>query len=140
VRFVAHVASGNADAFNLATVSTYKPAHFPKDMEVLERGSHPPWSRAGGDPHWAIKNLCHWKDKRTIRFLVKVDLQATPGRQLCLPFSVWGRTGGAFESYSPEILRQCLRVVGSQSPRSSSRARKAQLTGQETLTIRTLHS
>jgi hypothetical protein len=46
--------------------------HFPKAMTILKRGSHPTWSHAGGNPPWVVKDLCHWKIKKSISFLAAV--------------------------------------------------------------------
>jgi hypothetical protein len=108
-RFVTAVAGGNLATFSLEVDAVYKPQ---RDVEVLARGSRPAWIRTGGNPHWALEDLCHWKDKRRISFLVAVDRQAPAGR-LCIPYIVDGRTGYADQPNSYDVSgteRNCLRV------------------------------
>lgn len=110
VKFMNRVTGGNVDSFNMEALTAAPIYHFPKSMEILKRGSHPAWSRAGSMPHWAIKNLCHWKDKRHISFLVKVDGAAKKGERLCMPYSAWARTGSNILPYAPSAQRSCLKV------------------------------
>lgn len=105
-RFVARVAGGNLEAFSMDE-DIYV---TPKNLEVLDGGSHPSWSRAGGNPHWAIKELCHWKDKRNISFLVKVNQQAQIGKRLCMAFDVWGKTAEMIYPNNPPLQYRCLKV------------------------------
>jgi hypothetical protein len=98
-RFVTEVAGGNLATFSLEVDAVYRPQ---KDIEVLARGSRPAWVRTGGDPHWALKGLCHWRDKRRISFLVAVDRQAQAGR-LCIPYSVDARTGYSDQPNSYDV-------------------------------------
>jgi len=110
VKFVYQVAVGNVDSFSMEALIVYDGWHFPKAMTILKHGSHPAWSKAGGDPHWVLKDLCHWKIKKTISFLVKVDRHTPPGKRLCMPFDVWARTDSNIEPYAPPIWRECLGV------------------------------
>jgi hypothetical protein len=110
VKFVSHVAGGNVASFSLEADTEAPTFHFPKAMTILERGSHPAWSRAGGNPHWVLKDLCHWKVKKTISFLVAIDKKVQLGKRLCMPFAVWGRTGSNVEPYEPPVQRECLSV------------------------------
>lgn len=103
-RFVARVAGGNVKVFSMYAMRTTSS----KDIEVLKRGSHPAWSKSGGDPHWAVKGLCHWKDKRNISFLVKVDSQAKIGSQACLSTTEIVKTGDIVEPV--KFVRHCLKV------------------------------
>jgi hypothetical protein len=104
VRFVVRVAGGNVEAFNMYAMRTTSS----KDIEVLKRGSHPAWSKSAGDPHWVVKELCHWKDKRNINFLVKVDSQAKLGSQACLSTTETVKADDVVEPVS--FVRHCLKV------------------------------
>lgn len=110
-RFVTHVAGGNLSKFSEEVDVMYKPQ---KAVEVLKRGSRPAWFQSGGDPHWAIRNgLCHWKDSRTISFLIKVAQGAKPGRRLCVPYIVDGTTGYAKGGNMYDVsgtMHNCIRV------------------------------
>jgi hypothetical protein len=103
-RFVAQVAGGNVEAFSL-----YGYYDGDKSIEILKRGSHPAWTPTGGRPHWAIKELCHWKDKRNISFLIKVDNSARTNSSVC--FSTNNLATTAIEKSVPgKLTPHCLKV------------------------------
>lgn len=125
VKFVYRVTGGNVDSFNMEALTEAPIYHFPKAMTILKRGSHPAWSKAGGNPHWVLKDLCHWKVKKTISYLVKVDRDTPPGKRLCMPFDVWARTGSNIEPYGGPIRRECMAVGRGGKARASSSSASA---------------
>jgi hypothetical protein len=104
-KFVSHVSGGNVDSWN-EEVDIYR---MTKDMKVLQGGSQPAWSKAGGAPHWVLKDLCHWNKKEKVSFFVKISDSAKVG-SLCLAYDVWGRTGSNIQPLGPPIQRSCLKV------------------------------
>jgi hypothetical protein len=106
-RFVVQVAGGNVEAFNLYAL-TGLGGTSSNDISVLKRGSHPAWTPAGGRPHWSVKDLCHWRDKRKISFLVRVASSARTGSKTCLSTNELVKAGDVVEPIG--FAKHCLTV------------------------------
>jgi hypothetical protein len=104
-RFTAQVAGGNVDAFTIDAALVY---YSTPGIKIPKSGSHPEWTPAGGLPHWAVKNLCHWKDKRDISFLVQFGTQSKIGQKACLGLQLGSKTREVPDD--PPVKRYCLKV------------------------------